>query len=142
MFSSWAPIAAFVDGVNRGWGSCCASCRPTGNGIPQIITGSGWKDYQKTGMICGIPLPVGLQEAQQLPQPLFTPSTKAAIGAHDENISYAEMEKIIAPALAAQVRDKTIQLYSEAAAYAATRGIIIADTKFEFGQDSAGKLYL
>jgi phosphoribosylaminoimidazole-succinocarboxamide synthase len=106
------------------------------------ITGSGWKDYQKTRMICGIPLPAGLQEAQQLPQPLFTPSTKAAIGAHDENISFAEMEKIIAPALAAQVRDKTIQLYSEAAAYAATRGIIIADTKFEFGQDKAGKLYL
>jgi len=106
------------------------------------ITGSGWKDYQKTGMICGIPLPAGLQEAQQLPRPLFTPSTKAAIGAHDENISYAEMEKIIAPTLAAQVRDKTIQLYSEAAAYAATRGIIIADTKFEFGQDSGGKLYL
>ena len=106
------------------------------------ITGSGWKDYQKTGMICGIPLPAGLQEAEQLPRPLFTPSTKAAIGAHDENISYAEMEKIIAPTLAAQVRDKTIQLYSEAAAYAATRGIIIADTKFEFGQDSGGKLYL
>jgi phosphoribosylaminoimidazole-succinocarboxamide synthase len=106
------------------------------------ITGSGWKDYQKTRMICGIPLPAGLQEAQQLPQPLFTPSTKAAIGAHDENISFAEMERIIDPALAAQVRDKTIQLYSEAAAYAATRGIIIADTKFEFGQDKAGKLYL
>ena len=106
------------------------------------ITGSGWKDYQKTGMICGIPLPAGLKEAQQLPQPLFTPSTKAAIGAHDENISFAEMEKIIDTRLAAQVRDKTIQLYSEAAAYAATRGIIIADTKFEFGQDNAGKLYL
>src|SRR5882672_11176965 len=85
------------------------------------------------------PLPI---EAQQLPQPLFTPSTKAAIGAHDENISFAEMEKIIDPRLAAQVRDKTIQLYSEAAAYAATRGIIIADTKFEFGQDKSGKLYL
>jgi phosphoribosylaminoimidazole-succinocarboxamide synthase len=106
------------------------------------ITGSGWKDYQKTRMICGIPLPAGLQEAQQLPRPLFTPSTKAAIGAHDENISFAEMERIIDPALAAQVRDKTIQLYSEAAAYAATRGIIIADTKFEFGQDKAAKLYL
>ena len=106
------------------------------------ITGSGWKDYQKTGMICGIPLPAGLKEAQQLPQPLFTPSTKAAIGAHDENISFAEMEKIIDPKLAAQVRDKTIELYSEAAAYAATRGILIADTKFEFGLDSTGKLYL
>jgi len=106
------------------------------------ITGSGWKDYQKTGTICGLPLPAGLKEAQQLPQPLFTPSTKAALGAHDENISFAEMEKIIEPGLAAQVRDKTIQLYSEAAAYAATRGIIIADTKFEFGQDKTGKLYL
>ena len=106
------------------------------------IAGSGWKDYQKTRMICGIPLQAGLKEAQQLPQPLFTPSTKAAIGFHDENISFAEMEKIIDPVLAAQVRDKTIQLYSEAAAYAATRGIIIADTKFEFGQDKTGKLYL
>jgi phosphoribosylaminoimidazole-succinocarboxamide synthase len=106
------------------------------------ITGSGWKDYQKTGMICGIPLPAGLREAQQLPQPLFTPSTKAALGAHDENISFAEMEKIIDPKLAAQVRDKTVQLYSEAASYAATRGIIIADTKFEFGLDASGKLYL
>jgi len=106
------------------------------------ITGSGWKDYQKTGMICGIPLPAGLQEAQQLPQPLFTPSTKAALGAHDENISFAQMQQLIDPALAARVRDKTIQLYSEAAAYALTRRIIIADTKFEFGQDSAGTLYL
>ncbi len=106
------------------------------------LAGSGWKDYQKTQRICGIPLPAGLKEAQQLPQPLFTPSTKAAIGAHDENISFAEMEKIIDPQLAAQVRDKTIQLYSEAAAYALTRGIIIADTKFEFGLDPAGKLYL
>ena len=106
------------------------------------ITGSGWKDYQKTGMICGIPLPAGLKEAQQLPQALFTPSTKAAIGAHDENISFAEMENIIEPKLAAQVRDKTVQLYSEASAHAVTRGIIIADTKFEFGQDDSGKLYL
>jgi phosphoribosylaminoimidazole-succinocarboxamide synthase len=106
------------------------------------LAGSGWKDYRKTGMICGIALPAGLQEAQQLPQPLFTPSTKAAMGSHDENISFAQMEKIIAPALAAQVRDKTIQLYSEAAAYAATRGIIIADTKFEFGLDAGGTLYL
>jgi phosphoribosylaminoimidazole-succinocarboxamide synthase len=106
------------------------------------ITGSGWKDYQKTGTICGLPLPSGLKEAQRLPQPLFTPSTKAAIGTHDENISYAQMEKIIEPRLAAQVRDRTIQLYSEAAAYADTRGIIIADTKFEFGLDNAGKLYL
>jgi phosphoribosylaminoimidazole-succinocarboxamide synthase len=106
------------------------------------IAGSGWKDYQKSGSLCGIVLPAGLKEAQQLPQPLFTPSTKAALGSHDENISFSAMEKIIDPGLAMQVRDKAIQLYSEAAAYAATRGIIIADTKFEFGQDVSGKLYL
>ena len=106
------------------------------------MAGSGWKDYRKTQMICGIPLPAGLKEAQQLPQPIFTPSTKAAIGTHDENIPFAEMEKLIGKALAGQVRDKAIQLYSEAVAYAATRGIIIADTKFEFGRDASGKLYL
>jgi phosphoribosylaminoimidazole-succinocarboxamide synthase len=106
------------------------------------MAGSGWKDYQKTQMICGIPLPAELKEAQQLPQPIFTPSTKAAIGTHDENIPFSEMAKLIGEALAGQVRDKAIQLYSEAAAYAATRGIIIADTKFEFGRDANGKLYL
>jgi phosphoribosylaminoimidazole-succinocarboxamide synthase len=106
------------------------------------IAGSGWKDYQKTGMICGIPLPAGLKEAQQLPKPIFTPSTKAAVGTHDENIPFAEMEKQIGATLAAQVRDKAVQLYSKAAEYARTRGILIADTKFEFGLDKAGKLYL
>src|SRR6267143_5579131 len=106
------------------------------------IAGSGWKDYQKTQMICGIPLPGGLKESQQLPQPVLTPSTKAAIGTHDENIPFSEMEKLIGKDLAGQVRDKAIQLYSEAAAYAASRGIIIADTKFEFGRDANGKLYL
>jgi phosphoribosylaminoimidazole-succinocarboxamide synthase len=106
------------------------------------IAGSGWKDYQKTQMICGIPLPAGLKEAQQLPRPMFTPSTKAAIGTHDENIPFSEMEKLIGKDLAGQVRDKAILLYSEAAAYATTRGIIIADTKFEFGRDANGKLYL
>jgi len=106
------------------------------------IAGSGWKDYQKTQMICGIPLPAGLKEAQQLPRPIFTPSTKAAIGTHDENIPFSEMEKLIGKDLAGQVRDKAIQLYSAAAEYAATRGIIIADTKFEFGRDASGKLYL
>ncbi len=106
------------------------------------IAGSGWKDYQKTQMICGIPLPAGLKEAQQLPKPIFTPSTKAAIGTHDENIPFSEMEKQIGAALAAQVRDKTIKLYTEAADYAKSRGILIADTKFEFGQDKAGTLYL
>ncbi len=106
------------------------------------LIGSGWKDYQATGKVCGIQLPAGLKMAQQLPQPLFTPSTKAAAGRHDENIEFAEVEKLLGPALAAQVRDATLQLYTEAAAYALTRGIIIADTKFEFGQDAAGKLYL
>ena len=106
------------------------------------IAGSGWKDYQKTQMICGIPLPAGMKEAQQLPKPSFTPSTKAAVGTHDENIPFDVMEKQIGSALAAQVRDKAVQLYSEAAEYARTRGIIIADTKFEFGLDKAGVLYL
>ena len=106
------------------------------------LIGSGWKDYKATGKVCGIPLPAGLQMAQQLPQPLFTPSTKAELGDHDENIDFATVEKTIGPALAAQVRDAALRLYSEAAAYALTRGIIIADTKFEFGLDEAGTLYL
>ncbi len=106
------------------------------------LIGSGWKDYQSTGKVCGIDLPAGLQMAQQLPQPLFTPSTKAELGDHDENIDYAMVEKTIGPAMAAQVRDAALRLYSEAAAYALTRGIIIADTKFEFGLDAAGTLHL
>ena len=106
------------------------------------LAGSGWKDYRNTGMICGIVLPAGMQEAARLAQPIFTPSTKAAIGTHDENIDFPEMQRLIGAEQATLVRDKTIQLYSEAAAYALTRGIIIADTKFEFGQDEAGKLYL
>jgi phosphoribosylaminoimidazole-succinocarboxamide synthase len=106
------------------------------------IIGSGWKDYQKTGMVCGIQLPQGLKEAQKLPEVIFTPATKAPAGSHDENISYAEAQKIVGAELAARVRDVSIRLYSEAADYAKTRGIIIADTKFEFGVDAAGKLYL
>ncbi len=106
------------------------------------LIGSGWKDYQATGKVCGIPLPAGLKMAQQLPEPLFTPSTKAELGDHDENIDYATVEKTIGAHLAAQVRDAAIRLYKEAADYARTRGIIIADTKFEFGLDAAGKLYL
>ena len=106
------------------------------------LIGSGWKDYQATGKVCGIPLPVGLSMAQQLPTPLFTPSTKAELGTHDENIDFATVEKTIGPALAAQVRDSAIRLYKQASDYARTRGIIIADTKFEFGLDSTGKLYL
>jgi phosphoribosylaminoimidazole-succinocarboxamide synthase len=106
------------------------------------VAGSGWKDYQRTGSICGIPLPAGLQEAQQLPAPIFTPSTKAPAGTHDENIPYAEAERLLGPARAAEVRDAAITLYTEAAVFAATRGILIADTKFEFGTDAAGTLYL
>jgi phosphoribosylaminoimidazole-succinocarboxamide synthase len=106
------------------------------------LVGSGWKDYQKTGKVCGIALPAGLREAEKLPQPLFTPSTKAAVGEHDENISFAQAVELLGEARANEVRDATLALYSEAANYAATKGIIIADTKFEFGVDEAGKLYL
>ena len=106
------------------------------------LVGSGWKDYQKTGAVCGIPLPAGLREAQKLPQPLFTPSTKAAMGEHDENISFEQAVKLLGAERANEVRAATLALYTKAAEYAATRGIIIADTKFEFGVDNAGKLYL
>jgi len=106
------------------------------------LIGSGWKDYQATGKVCGITLPAGLQMAQQLPEPLFTPSTKAEIGAHDENIDYATVEKTIGAVRAAQVRDAALRLYREAAEYALACGIIIADTKFEFGLDHAGVLHL
>ncbi|HEV7815355.1 MAG TPA: phosphoribosylaminoimidazolesuccinocarboxamide synthase [Janthinobacterium sp.] len=106
------------------------------------IIGSGWKDYQKTGAICGITLPAGLQEAQKLPEVLFTPSTKAPVGQHDENISYEEAEKIVGADIARQVKEAAIKLYTLAAEYAATRGIIIADTKFEFGLDANGTVHL
>ncbi len=105
------------------------------------IIGSGWKDYQKTGTVCGIELPKGLRQAQKLPAPIFTPATKAAQG-HDENISFTEVEKLIGAELAAKVRDVSIRLYREAADYAATKGIIIADTKFEFGLDEKNRLVL
>ena len=105
------------------------------------IIGSGWKDYQSTGKVCGIELPPGLQQAQKLPEPIFTPATKAESG-HDENISFEEAGKLIGKDLAVRVRDISIRLYREAADYAAGKGIIIADTKFEFGQDAEGRLYL
>jgi phosphoribosylaminoimidazole-succinocarboxamide synthase len=105
------------------------------------IIGSGWKDYQKSGKVCGIELPKGLKQAEKLPEPIFTPATKAETG-HDENISFAEVEKKIGKELAAKVRDVSIRLYKEAADYAATKGIIIADTKFEFGLDSQNQLVL
>jgi phosphoribosylaminoimidazole-succinocarboxamide synthase len=106
------------------------------------IIGSGWKDYQDTGAICGIQLPAGLPQAAKLDAPIFTPAAKAEMGEHDENISFADMEKRIGAELAAKMRDISIQLYTEAANYAATRGIIIADTKFEFGLDDNGVLHL
>ena len=106
------------------------------------LAGSGWKDYKKTGAVCGIQLPEGMQEAQKLPQAIFTPSTKAPAGAHDENISFEESKKILGADMAEQVKKATLALYTQAAEYALTRGIIIADTKFEFGTDAAGKLYL
>jgi phosphoribosylaminoimidazole-succinocarboxamide synthase len=106
------------------------------------LIGSGWNDYQKTGAVCGISLPEGLQQAQQLPVAIFTPSTKADVGGHDENISFEKTVNLLGQELADQVRDVSIKLYQEAAAYAMKRGIIIADTKFEFGTDDNGRLVL
>jgi phosphoribosylaminoimidazole-succinocarboxamide synthase len=106
------------------------------------LIGSGWKDYTATGMVCGIRLPLGLRLAERLPTALFTPSTKAAAGDHDENVSFDEVERLIGPELAGRVRDLTLRLYAEAAEYARSRGILIADTKFEFGLDSSGELML
>jgi phosphoribosylaminoimidazole-succinocarboxamide synthase len=106
------------------------------------IIGSGWKDYQATGSICGIALAPGLRQAEKLPAPIFTPAAKADMGEHDENISFADMESRIGKELANKIRDISIQLYQTAADYAATRGIIIADTKFEFGLDDTGVLHL
>ena len=106
------------------------------------IIGSGWKDYQKTGAICGINLPAGLQMADKLPEPIYTPSSKADVGAHDENIDFAATEKLLGADLAKQVKDVSLQLYKAAAEYALERGIIIADTKFEFGVDTNNQLVL
>jgi phosphoribosylaminoimidazole-succinocarboxamide synthase len=107
------------------------------------VVGSGWKDYKSSGMICGVTLPSGLREAAKLPSgAIFTPSTKAAQGKHDENISFQEAERLLGKDLAEQVREKSIALYTEAANYAITKGIIIADTKFEFGLDNENRLYL
>ncbi len=106
------------------------------------LIGSGWKDYQATGAVCGLALPRGLQMAEQLPEPIFTPATKAEMGDHDENIDYATVEKLLGVDLAKTVKETTLRLYREAAAFARVRGIIIADTKFEYGQDEDGRLYL
>jgi len=106
------------------------------------VIGSGWKDYQRTGEICGIRLPAGLRQAEKLPEPIFTPATKAAVGEHDENVSFDVVANQIGTELAAKVRDTAIALYRYAAEHAAKRGIIVADTKFEFGLDDAGRLTL
>jgi phosphoribosylaminoimidazole-succinocarboxamide synthase len=106
------------------------------------LAGSGWKEYQAGQAVCGVPLPAGLQNASQLLEPIFTPATKAEVGDHDENISFEQAAALIGPELAAQVRDTAIALYQRAAAYALTKGIIIADTKFEFGLDADGTLTL
>ena len=106
------------------------------------LIGSGWKDYQTSGKVCGHLLPAGLRMAEKLPTPLFTPSTKAELGSHDENIDFDAVVKAIGPGLAVQMRDVALRLYSEAAEFALSKGIIIADTKFEFGVDSAGRLHL
>lgn len=106
------------------------------------LVGSGWKEYQASGTVCGIRLPEGLQEASRLPEPIFTPSTKAEVGDHDENISYARCEEIVGKELAAKVREASLRLYQAAADYALGQGIIIADTKFEFGLDENGTLTL
>ncbi|AEG30872.1 phosphoribosylaminoimidazolesuccinocarboxamide synthase [Thiomicrospira cyclica] len=106
------------------------------------LVGSGWKEYQQSQSVCGLALPAGLQLAQQLPEALFTPSSKADVGDHDENITYQQMVAKIGPDLAAQVRDISLKLYQSAAEFALARGIIIADTKFEFGLDEQGELVL
>ncbi len=114
-----------VEAVVRGW-----------------LAGSGWQEYQQSGAVCGVQLPPGLRNAGRLPEPIFTPATKAEAGAHDENISFARMADLIGQPLAQQVRDTALRLYTEAAAYALQRGIIIADTKFEFGLSADGTLTL
>lgn len=106
------------------------------------LIGSGWKDYQATGAVCGIALPAGLQQASQLPEPIFTPAAKAEFGLHDENVDFAYVVNAVGQELADKLRTITLQLYREAAAFAATKGIIIADTKFEFGLDDDGTLHL
>jgi len=106
------------------------------------IIGSGWKDYQKTGAVCGIKLPEGLEQAEQLPDPIYTPSTKAAVGDHDENVDFAYTVSLIGEKYATRVRDVSLEIYTRAAKYARTKGIIIADTKFEFGTDDTGELLL
>ena len=106
------------------------------------LAGSGWKEYRQNRSVCGVALPAGLENAAKLPEPIFTPAAKAEVGEHDENIDYEQVVKVTGPALAAQIKEISLRLYEEAAAFALTRGIIIADTKFEFGLDDRGTLTL
>ena len=106
------------------------------------LAGSGWLEYQQNQSVCGVPLPAGLKNASQLPEPIFTPAAKAAVGEHDENISYEQVVKVVGPELAAQIKKISVEIYRQAAAFALTKGIIIADTKFEFGLDEQGTLTL
>ncbi|OUD14511.1 phosphoribosylaminoimidazolesuccinocarboxamide synthase [Thioflexithrix psekupsensis] len=106
------------------------------------LAGSGWKDYQQTGAVCGVALPDGLTQATRLPHPIYTPSSKAAVGTHDENIDFAHTVELVGESLAAQIKQTSLAIYQRAQAYASTRGIIIADTKFEFGVDESGQLFL
>jgi phosphoribosylaminoimidazole-succinocarboxamide synthase len=124
-------------------GKRVADVLPAGTDVARgYLIGSGWKDYQASGALCGIKLPAGLRQAEQLPQPIFTPSTKAAAGHHDENIGFDRVVATIGADLAERVRDATLKIYAYAAEYARARGIIIADTKFEFGTDEHGTLYV
>ena len=134
--SERAPIAAQATVVKK------LNPLPVEAIVRGYIIGSGWKDYQRSGRVCGIELPPGLRQADQLAEPLYTPSTKADIGEHDENIDFDATVKLLGGEMAAQVRDVALTLYSQAAAYALQRGIIIADTKFEFGTDAANNLVL
>ena len=106
------------------------------------LAGSGWKEYQESGRVCGVPLPAGLTNAARLPEPIYTPAAKAAVGEHDENITFERTVEMVGPELAAKIRDISIAIYKEAAAIALTKGLIIADTKFEFGLDDQGQLVL
>jgi len=115
---------------------------PVEANVRGYLIGSGWKDYQKTGAVCGIALPAGLRMADKLPEAIYTPSTKAAVGEHDENIDFERTRELLGPDLAEQVRDVSLAIYTSCAAYALERGIIIADTKFEFGLDDGGRLVL
>ncbi len=134
-----APLRAYADQLEgRSMLVKRAEMFPVECVVRGYLTGSGLKDYRATGTVCGIPLPPGLQDGSRLPEPLFTPATKAEGGEHDENISYAAVEKVVGPAMAAELRRLTMAIYERATAHAESRGLILADTKFEFGKTAEG----